>query len=447
MKQLLEKIYEAGLLIIVLLIVVHAPITVWLGTVSPDHEQLIKAWKELGMFLLAIIAIILVTRQKLWPKLIASPFIYLSLAFIAIHLLLVATLGGDASSLIAGLMIDLRFIAMFVLMFVLIALRPQALKRVINVVLAGAVIVIGFGLLQITVLPDDTLSAIGYSKETIAPFTTIDQNPDYVRINSTLRGPNPLGALMVVYGSIAIAYAIMRSRIGKEKQLYSLGLAVGSVAILFASYSRSAYIAAVVAIASIIAASNTLRKNTAVPLVLVGLILAVGTLFVSQTDWFYNVILHEDPESTVMEKSNDGHISSLREGVARVMNEPLGAGVGSTGSASLYDTSPTNDVIIENNYLFIAHESGWAGLAIFIALFGVIVVSLWRARINNWLAVAVLSCGIGLAIIGMLLPVWVDDTVSIIWWGLAGATVASISAIMNDDHAKRTRKQKTARTT
>jgi hypothetical protein len=30
-----------------------------------------------------------------------------------------------------------------------------------------------------------------------------------------------------------------------------------------------------------------------------------------------------------------------------------------------------------------------------------------------------LASGIGLALIGLLLPVWVDDTVSIVWWGLA----------------------------
>jgi hypothetical protein len=38
---------------------------------------------------------------------------------------------------------------------------------------------------------------------------------------------------------------------------------------------------------------------------------------------------------------------------------------------------------------------------------------------NDWLALGVFASGIGLAIVGIFLPVWTDDTVSIIWWGLA----------------------------
>ena len=78
--------------------------------------------------------------------------------------------------------------------------------------------------------------------------------------------------------------------------------------------------------------------------------------------------------------------------------------------------------IIENQYLFIAHEVGWPGLALFVALFVMILVRLWKFR-SDWLALGVLASGIGLALIGLLLPVWADDTVSIIWWGLAGLAI------------------------
>jgi len=39
------------------------------------------------------------------------------------------------------------------------------------------------------------------------------------------------------------------------------------------------------------------------------------------------------------------------------------------------------------------------------------------------LALGVFASGIGLALVGFFLPVWADDTVSIIWWGLAAVVV------------------------
>ena len=32
----------------------------------------------------------------------------------------------------------------------------------------------------------------------------------------------------------------------------------------------------------------------------------------------------------------------------------------------------------------------------------------------------------GLAFVGLLLPVWVDDTVSILWWGLAAIAIVGV---------------------
>ena len=113
----------------------------------------------------------------------------------------------------------------------------------------------------------------------------------------------------------------------------------------------------------------------------------------------------------------------------RLAQQPLGAGVGSTGSASLYTDSP---VIIDNQYLFIAHEAGWLGLALLITIFVVIMVRLWHGR-KNWLALGVFASGIGLALIGLLQPVWVDDTVAIIWWGLAAI------ALVRGSYARKTK--------
>lgn len=447
MKQIsLLKIYELGLLAVIFLIVLHAPISVAVGHFLPDLSLVVKAWKEVLLAILAVITIVLVAKQKLWHKVLGNPFIALALFFIDIHLILAVVMQGDTRSVAAGLMIDLRFIVMFMLMYVLVLLNPDVIRRVLKMIAAGAAVVLGFGMLQILVLPDDVLGSIGYSRDTIMPFLTVDTNPDYVRINSTLRGPNPVGALMVVYGSLAFAYLLInRRKISSNQLIVVVAGLLSAAAVLFASYSRSAYLAAIAAVGVVFVATSRISRGVVLSVLGLGVTAAIAGVLLVQTSWFSNVILHENPESTVEAKSNSDHLSSLLNGGQRVLAQPLGAGVGSTGSASLYDGDSANDTVIENTYLFIAHESGWFGLAIFLGLFGLIIVRLWQRRKGNWLVIGVLGGGVGLAVIGLLLPVWVDDTIAIIWWGLAGMAIASISGIIEGGNATETRKQKTTR--
>ena len=70
----------------------------------------------------------------------------------------------------------------------------------------------------------------------------------------------------------------------------------------------------------------------------------------------------------------------------------------------------------------VAHEVGWLGLLLFAGLFYAVLRLLWCHR-SDWLALGVFASGIGLAVIGLMLPVWADDTVSIVWWGLAAVSL------------------------
>jgi hypothetical protein len=155
--------------------------------------------------------------------------------------------------------------------------------------------------------------------------------------------------------------------------------------------------------------------------VLVLIALIGGFLAARNTSFVSNVLLHENPNGGSSISSNDDHVDSLRDGMDRLAYQPLGAGIGSTGSASLYGINP---MVIENHYLFIAHEVGWLGLMLFISIFISILLKLWESR-KDWLALGIFASGIGLAIIGLFLPVWVDDTVAIIWWGLAALVIGS----------------------
>lgn len=417
----LDQLFIGLMVAIFALIVLHAPLTVWLGTVFPDANVLIKAWKELLMIPAGLLLMTILWRHRRWDT-VKNPLVLLAALYIALHLLLIPLFYTNAAAVFAGLAIDLRYIVYFVLALVLVQLYPEFRRLFLIVFLAGALLVGSFAIAQVFLLPVDFLTLLGYSDQTIQPYLTVDQNPDYVRISSTLRGPNPLGAYAVVVLALALAYLWRRRPTLKWKSssVFAL-LSIGALIALWYSYSRSALVAAIAAVAVVfvLTVGRRLPRWLWIGLFVVGFATLGGLYAARDTSFVQNVILHDNPSSGPVETSNDGHLESLIDGFDRKVNQPLGAGIGSTGSASLYTDEP---VIIENQYLFIAHEVGWPGLALFIALFGMILYRLWKHR-QDWLALGVLASGIGLALIGILLPVWVDDTVSIIWWGLAGLAI------------------------
>ena len=420
----LTSVYAVILLIIFGGIVVHAPLTVWLGTVFPDYSPLIKSWKEILMIPAALLAGVLVTRQGLWRELSRDWLFRLIVAYALLHIVLAIILPQDTLAQLAGFAIDLRYMLFFGLVYVLIRLAPQWRKQIVYVGAIGAVVVVGFATLQLF-LPKDTLSYIGYSKQTIAPYLTVDENPDFIRYSSTLRGPNPLGAYAgIVLGMITALLVRRKLPLQRKKVLWATGaITACSLVAVWINYSRSALVAAIVTVL-IVLGVTMLRRMSRRAWLAVGVVFVIlaGSLAVAwESNFVSNVILHENPTTGAEVSSNDGHVESLIFGVGRLVAQPLGAGIGSTGSASLYDDDE-GGVIIENQYLYIAHETGWLGLALFVAIFGLIMVRLWRAR-DDWLALGVFASGVGMALIGLLLPVWADDTVAIVWWALAATAL------------------------
>ncbi len=414
----LEKTYFALLAVIFGGIVIHAPMSVYLGTLLPRYSLLIKSWKEILLVVALMLMVWIVSRRHLWGKLWQDWLLRLLLAYGALHIVLLFIFYQGLSATAAGLAIDLRYVLYFALVYICVFIAPQYRRRMVQIGMVGAAVIVGFAALQLF-LPKDVLAHIGYGTTTIQPYLTVDKNTQFVRENSTLRGPNPLGA----YGGIVLAFLAavwVRKRTVFKKSIVCYGAAVMAVCALVAvwvSYSRSALIAAALAVAVVLAAGYV-RRITPVLWASIGVIMIVfaGGLFAFRNSSFVsNVLLHENPSGGSLVSSNANHVASLQTGWRQAMLQPLGAGVGSTGSASLFGGSPE---VIENQYLFTAHESGWLGLGLFVAIFTLILIRLWHRR-SDWLALGTFASGLGLAFIGLLLPVWVDDTVSIVWWGLA----------------------------
>lgn len=415
--DLLGKIFIALLLVIFGGVVIHAPVTVGLENIWPQYGLLFKSWKEVLMLVAGLVSLAVLVRDKKLAILKCPILIAIEL-YAALHIILAPYNFHGLTQYLAGIAIDLRYVLFFALVYIAMKLYPSYRKMFIKVGLAGALIVVVFAILQVFVLPYDFLRYLGYNKSTIVPYLVVDENFDFIRINSTLRGPNPLGAYSVIVLAMTVA-AIIKSKIEMRKWplITTMLLLVGGFVALWSSYSRSALVGAVIASLTIIAAAK-IHKPTKKTWIAIGVSFLVifGAFFaIRNTNFVSNVLLHYNPKSTNTISSNEGHINSLSHGLKQLIYQPIGSGIGSTGSAS---TLGDHTEIIENHYLFVAHEVGWVGVALFMFIFGWVMVGLWRLR-HNWFALGTFASGVGLALIGLLLPVWADDTVSIIWWGMA----------------------------
>lgn len=420
--SVLDWLFVGTLLVIFGGVVLHAPFSVGLSTLFPNESLVIKSWKEILLGLALALSAVVLTQKKRW-NLIQDKLIYYIALFAALNLLTIPMFYNGFEATVAGMFINLRFFLFFVLVYVAIKLYPQLYRLFLGVFFGGALVVVGFAILQVTVLPNDFLKYIGYNESTIVPYLTVDENESYVRINSTLRGPNPLGVYAVIVLAVVLAAWLRRPRKFTRREEVLAGiLAAGAVVALWASYSRSAALAALAALGIVIAIvyGKKISKTIWLSIGIAGIVLLGSIVAFKDTQFVSQVILHEDPYEGNDVNSNDGHAESLVDGTRRMIAQPLGAGIGSTGSASLLTDDP---VIIESQYLFVAHETGWLGLGIYLLINYLVLKRLWLRR-AQWLALGVFASGVGLVIAAFFLPVWVDDTVSIVWWGLAALALA-----------------------
>lgn len=448
MLRYIEQLIVWLLVFVLVGLAIHTPVSVFVESHWPEYELLVKSWKELLLGVVAILIAVSVWRRGLATTFLRDRFIVLALLIALVHIILVLAFDNYYTSEYAGLLIDLRFYLLFIELYVAARYLEQLRPILLRAAGVGAAIVIAFGVLQVIVLPKDILSTIGYSDTTIKPYLTVDLNHNYIRINSTLRGPNPVGAFAVMVLGLVLAWALRHKERLAARNVHSivLGALLGGAVLLFASYARSAWLAAVlvVAVLCMMSVSRRVALYGTMTLILGGM-LTLGLLFATRDNPIVsNLFFHNNQSGGSVEKSDDGHVTSLQYGAQAMGESPIGHGIGSTGSASLLGHSP---VIVENQYFFMAHESGWAGLLLQLAFFVSVMTGLWKTR-RNWLSLGLFATGVGLATIGLLLPVWADDTVSLYWWGLAGLALGSSAIIRphGKDTTKRTYHKKAART-
>jgi hypothetical protein len=405
---------------VLILLPFHAFFTSWAAN-NFNHLDLFRIWKELILALITPPVLYLgwkkeATRQFLKNSWIVRLFIF--------YILLHVVLGGWAlahhdvnrTALIYSFIINLRFIGFFILVLIVASYNDFLQRHLIKIIIIPAVIVIVFGVAQEFVLPMKFMDYF-YGGNTIPPFQTIDGNTGLQRIQSTLRGANPLGAYLVLALTVFAAFI-------KRRPLRWVSL-LGGFTLLFYSYSRSAWLGTLIALwlLSWWTALKSHHKTWLISSIFV-IVLLVGGMFYlfKNSSEAQNTFLHTSSQSKSTISSNEARRIALKSGIHDVVHQPLGGGPGTAGPAS-FRNKPHGTRIAENYYLQIGQEVGVIGMATFITINIFVARELWLRR-QDLRAHVLLASLAGISFINLVSHAWTDDTLSLLWWGLAGITLA-----------------------
>ncbi len=419
--------WVSGLTMVVLFLMpFHAFLTVWAAS-HFGHYTALRLWKE-GVLAVCVAGVLylLLTDHKIRSHTLSRRLVWVILGYMVLNVVwgMLALAQHDVSSkaLGYGLIINLRFLVFFLVTWT-VALRLARLRiRWQSLVLWPAVIVVGFALVQEFALAPRFLEHFGYSKHTILPFQYVDNQPGLLRVQSTLRGANPLGAYLLLINCI-LAELLISKRVTKHKKLL-LGFAAASLLALYFTYSRSAWIGLLLGLGAIVwvAVKAKIGRVGLIAGAVAVLLIGGVALGLRHNAYVQDTILHTSEHTKSHITSNGARLNALKAGLSEVSHHPLGDGPGTAGPASVYNNHPAR--IAENYFIQIGQETGWLGLLLFIVINLGVGVLLYIRRADP-LALSLFASLIGLTFVNFLSHAWADDTLAYVWWGLAGIAMVA----------------------
>lgn len=403
--------------------------TTWLSS-ETGHYTALRGLEDVVVVIGALVALIILCQNpKLRSKLKSQQAIWLIAAYTILEITigLVALIKHDVSTkaLGYGLLVDLRFLGFFVICLIAASQSKWLARNWKALVLIPASVVIAFGLLEHFILSYNFLSHFGYSLKTIAPYETVNSNIGYFRIFSTLRGSDPFGAYLVLIISLALVL-ILKTKPLRGKLAYGL-LLLGALVDLYYSYSRGAWIGAFLSMALLLIGHNIVNRKgrRILGLALVVLLIAVSLSFslLKNNLTFQTDILHTNSNSPILIGSDNQHFTALKSGLSDIVHQPLGRGPGTAGPASVYNLAPPR--IAENYFIQIGQEVGWVGVILFVLINWLVAKALWLYKFD-YLTLGLLSALVGITFINLVSHAWTDNTLSYLWWGLAGIALSPV---------------------
>ena len=426
--QLLLKVLAGALVIMLVLLPLHAFISTWGGT-AIGPLLVWKSWKEILLAaLVPVVVWLCVIRPDITRTVWARWYNKVIVAYVLVTIGWAVASPASSDAVIGGLLMNLRFLAMFVLAQVVIAGGAPWVEKLKNrlavwLVACGALLAV-LAILQVTIIPKDFLTQFGYNKDTtISPYLLIDDNPTALRAFATMRGPNTLAAYLLL--PLAAALLLWWQN---RARWWAAGSAVVMAAAIFATHSRSGWLGALATL--VVLAFVALPRDKLITWLKFGTIPAIA--LVAAVLWLATTVpairlavFHSggnDPNESLTEGSSDQHWQATAKGAVTIVEFPLGQGVGTAGPASFYNTNQPPS-IPENYYVQIGQEVGLVGLALFMVICVAVAREFWQ-KPGVWPR-ALLASFVGIAVINVFLHGWADDPTAMTWWAVAGLAIGA----------------------
>jgi hypothetical protein len=255
---------------------------------------------------------------------------------------------------------------------------------------------------------------------------------DVVR-SRAIAGVNLPRASSLLLGDLALAFfSILAIAVGaallltspavRGRVVYGGFTAVAFAALVF-TLTRSALIATVVMLIFMaLVAGRWLHLGGLAVVLTIGILLAMVSGFIP--------VRAVGALANPHEASVQAHGGAIREGLTLLGQEPLGRGLGTTGTIG-QRVFGSSAITTENWYLAVSIELGVVpGLLFLAASIGVAVealVSFRRVRDPGLrrIALTVLGASVGFLVLGNMLSVWEVPVISIAFWLLAGVAVGA----------------------
>jgi hypothetical protein len=270
-----------------------------------------------------------------------------------------------------------------------------------------------------------TIDQIGYEQKVLGanvvrltPVITENQNgTGFVRNGGLFLDQLTLGFFLV----LPVALCLRRLAVRRRQILVAILALVGG-GVLINSFTRSAILAAVVAV--IVVLGPGLRRGRPRAVLVAGALIAALVL-VAPAFGSGRLLERIVGATNGQDASATAHHHSTDNALGVFERHPLGLGLGSNPATAVTQQS-TNGITAENAYLQVGLELGWAGLALFAVVVVLTLMELLaRARRGPPAALAAYGALLGLSLGGFLLHVWLTFAVSLVVWGVAGAVFAT----------------------
>lgn len=409
--KLFQSIIERGLIVILLLMPFHAFFSIYLGSLGVS-QGLVQSWKEVLILVLMLCwGGLSILRHKLQMRLDLINILFLII--IALSAIVTVVSHPSIEATLFGIKTNIVALVIFFIAQLPIASGAWIRRHLVWLVICPGVAVAIIAILQSMLLSDAFIASLGYNTSNINPRQIVDGSLPFFRAFSTLGGPNQLGTYLILPLVFSIVVGL------KQKKYWMLGLTLTILAGILLSFSRSAWLGAVIAIftASILLASTKWKIiiSSAVAFLLV-IMIALLPVLIANNPRLENVLFHGRVFENQIEGSDQSRLEAISTATKNIGSQPLGHGLGSAGPASFRATHP---VIPENWFLQIAYEIGVVGLALYIVAFACMLGEFLRDR-QDIIAIGLFATTSAILVANLFLHAWADSTLALVMFTLYG---------------------------